>query len=68
VAIWEDSHWHLVTKDVRAGTVIRLHSVQDSRMEKGLRYFKLGDPTIVIRRGIIGVSITAVTTTVVVVV
>jgi hypothetical protein len=38
VAIWEDSHWQLVTKVVRAGTFIRLRNVQDSRLQNnGLR-------------------------------
>jgi hypothetical protein len=37
VAIWEDSHWQLVTKVVRAGSFIRLRNVQDSKMESGLR-------------------------------
>jgi hypothetical protein len=38
VAIWEDSHWQLVTKVVRAGSFIRLRNVQDSRLQNnGLR-------------------------------
>jgi hypothetical protein len=38
VAIWEDSHWRLVTKVVRAGSFIRLRNVQDSRLQNnGLR-------------------------------
>ena len=38
VAVWEDSHWELVSTVVKVGTFIRLRNVQDRRMEiSGLR-------------------------------